>query len=136
MGFEVPLRDLIRRSYHYNVMALLKAIDGSVTDDTSLYFRCRLILYGKDLFTSSVQNPNDLTQRLDNLDNDDAAEYLLSVADKAFLRKFGENTDKDRPGDVGESYIDYNTDSYPLLGTSWNDRAFAKRYAPLLKLYK
>ena len=132
-GFELALRDLIRRSYHHNVVALLKVIEGMVTDDPLLYFRCRLILYGREVFYAALENPNNLTQRLDN---DPVAELLLTVADKAFVRRFGENTDKNLPGDVGSSYLDYNTDSYPFLGTAWTDRSFAKRYAALLKLYK
>lgn len=133
VGFELTFRDLIRRSYHHNIVALLKAIDGSVTDDPLLYFRCRLILYGREMFYSAVENPNKLMQRLDS---DGAAEHLLSVADRAFIRKLGESTDKDLPSDVGATYIDYNTDSYPERGRPWTKQSFAKRYAALLKLYE
>ncbi len=133
VGFELTLREFIRKSYHYHAMALLKVIDGSITDDTLLYFRCRLILYGRDVFYAAIENPNNLTQRLNN---DGAAELLLGVADKAFLGKFGQNTDGDLPRDIGATYVDYNTDSCSLLGRPWTDRDFAKRYAALLRLYK
>lgn len=133
VGFELTLREILRRSYHHNVVALLKVIEGMVTDDPLLYFRCRLILCGRDLFYAAIQDPNKLTQRLDS---DFAADDLLSVADRAFIRKLGKNTDEDLPSDVGATYVDYNFDSYPLLGRAWTDRSFAKRYAGLLRLYE
>lgn len=133
IGFELTLRDLVKRSYDYNVMGLLKVIDGNITDDTLLYFRCRLILYGKELFYAVLRNPNALTLVLNN---DSQAELLLSVADHAFISKFGENTDNELPRDIANEYIDYNTDNYPMMGIPWQEKDFSKRYATLLKLYR
>ena len=132
IGFELTLRELIRRSYDYNVVGLLRVIEGSVTDDTLLYFRCRLILYGQDVFHTVLENPNDLTHQLDN---DYQAELLLSVANEAFIQKCGGKTDKDLPADVGEEYVDYNTDDYQITGIPWREKDFAKRFARLLELY-
>ncbi len=131
VGFELRFRDLVRRSYHYNVVALLKAIEGMVTDDPLLYFRCRLILYGRDVFCAVIDNPNKLKQKLDA----DWAEGLMYVADRAFIRKFGEETDKELPRDIGSRYSDYDAGDYPILGKEWDEDSFERRYARLLKLY-
>ena len=131
IGFELTLRDMLRESYHYNVMALLKIVDGLVTDDPLLYFRCRLILSGQDTFHTVIEDPNNLTERLDS---DMAAEDLLHVADKAFIRKFGEDTDKTLPRDVGLAYSDYDA-YYPMLGEAWDCESFNERFAALLTLY-
>jgi hypothetical protein len=131
IGFELTLRDMLRQSYHCNVTALLKIIDGWVTDDPLLYFRCRLILYGRDLFYTVIENPNNLTERLDS---DMAAEDLLYVADKAFIQKFGDDTDKTLPREAGFAYSNYDG-YYPMLGEPWDYSDFAERYAPLLRLY-
>ena len=133
IGFELTMRELIKRSYDYNVVGLLKAIDGNISDDTLLYFRCRLILYGKELFYAVLRNPNTLTQKLNN---DSQAEFLLSVADHSFINKFGENTGKELPRDIANGYIDYNINDYPLMGIPWQEKDFTKRYATLLKLYR
>lgn len=133
VGFELTLRYLISRSYHHNVAALLKIIDGAVTDDGLLYFRCRLILYGQDAFYKAIRNPNKLTVRLCD---DPTAELLLSVSDRALVRQSGGATHEDLPTEVGATLFDYNTESGPLLGTPWTERTFARRYAALLKLYK
>lgn len=133
LGFELTLRYLISQSYHHNVAALLKIIDGAVTDDGLLYFRCRLILYGQDAFYKAIRNPNKLTERLCD---DPNAELLLSVSDRAVVQQSGGTTHEDLPSEVGATLFDYNTEGGPLLGTPWTERTFAKRYAALLKLYK
>lgn len=132
VGFELTLRELIRRSTHYNVLALLMTIEGMVTDDSLLYFQCRLVLYGRDVFYKVIDDPNKLAERLDNATE---AEDLLSVADNAFLRQSGEDTDKELPRDVASAYCDYDLGG-PMLGKPWTERGFAKRYAALLKLYR
>lgn len=132
IGFELTLRELIKRGYDYNVVGLLKVIDGTVTDDSLLCFRCRLILYGKEAFYAVLRNPNALVRMYSA---DSQSELLLNVADHAFINKFGENTDRERPGDVANKYIDYNTNNYPMMGIPWKEKDFIKRYATLLKLY-
>lgn len=133
VGFELTLRDLLRRSYHYNVMALLKAIDGLVSDDALLYFQCRLILYGRDVFYAAIEDPNKLTERLDGGGGE--GEGLLLVADNALQRKVGQASNKMLPRDVGVTYYDYDLGGQ-MLGKPWTERTFAKRYAALLKLYQ
>jgi hypothetical protein len=134
VGFELALRDLIRKSHHYNVVAPLRVIDGTgtVMDDPYLYFRCRLILYGRDIFYTAIEDPNRLPHKLNS---DIAAEDLLYVADNAFLRKFGQDTDKELPRSVGSNYSDYDLVGYPVLGTPWDETDFPERYAALLRLY-
>lgn len=133
IGFEYRLRELLKKSYHHNTTALLKIIQGSVTDDTLLYFRCRLILYGKEIFETAVFKPIKLTHKIYT---NDAAELLLSAADKAFIKKFGKDTDKELPRDVAGSFLNYDEADYKLLGIPWNKKNFEKLYAPLLKLYE
>jgi hypothetical protein len=133
IGFELTLRELIRRGYDYGVVGLLKAIDGRVTDDTLLYFRCRLILYGKEIFYTVLRNPNFLTQKLDS---DGQAEHLLGVANMAFIAKFGPDTDKDLPTDIGGEYVEYDSDEYDMMGIPWEPKEFKERFARLLRLYK
>jgi hypothetical protein len=133
IGFEFTLRELIKRAYDYNVMGLLRIIDGIVTDDTLLYFRCRLILYGEELYYSVLWNPNTLIQKLDN---NYQSELLLNVADQAFIDKYGKNTDRELPRDIANEYIDYNINNYQMNGIPWQEKIFNKRFAALLKLYK
>jgi len=133
IGFEYRLRELLRKSYCHNTTALLKIIQGSVTDDPLLYFRCRLILYGKEIFETAVFRPNKLMQKLYV---NDASEFLLTLADKALIKKFGKDTDKELPRDFAGSFLNYDEADYKLLGISWNKKNFEKLYAPLLKLYE
>lgn len=132
IGFELTFRELVSKSYHYNVMGLLKIINGIVTDDTLLYFQCKLILCGKKVFYGVVQNPNNISDKIDSIEYSGS---LLSVADMAFIKQFGENSNKELPSDIASAYIDYNIGNYPLLGMPWQDGGFAKRFAKAIKVY-
>lgn len=132
LGFEYTFRDLLKASYYRNITALLKIIQGAVTDDALLYFQCRVILYGQSIFETAVNRPNKLEQPLDA---DVDAELLLSVADNAFVRKVGKGSDKDLPSDLAGDYLNYNETTYTMLGMPWNKKNFEKLYTPLLKLY-
>lgn len=132
IGFELTLRDLLRLSYDYNVMGLLKIINSYISDDTLLYFRCRLILYGKEIFQTVLRKPNSLNCRLEY---DARSEFLLTVSDQAFINKYGGNTGKDLPRDFAKDYIDYDIDNYSIMGKPWEENGFSKRFAKLIKLY-
>jgi len=63
VGFECTLRELLLKAYHYNVMALQKIVEGNVSDDSFLYFRCKLILYGRITFNNAIEDPNHVFAR-------------------------------------------------------------------------
>jgi hypothetical protein len=132
IGFECTLRELIMRAYHYNVMAVQKIIEGSVTEDSFLYFRCKLILYGRMTFENASSNPNYIFERIDSTIT---GEPLLTVADTAFKMKFGENTDKILPREYASGIIDYDFGEYEVQGKDWNEEDIPKRYSKLWKAY-
>lgn len=134
LGFELMFRELIRLGHNYNLVALLTIIEGSVTDDDLLYFTCNLILYGRSIFDTCTTLINGLKEKVYY---DEASEGLLSVGDRAFLKKFGENTDKELPSSKAEVYIDYNNITYVMVGSPWNsEKDFQTRFRNLINLYK
>jgi hypothetical protein len=74
---------------HYNVMALLFIIEGSVTDDPYLYFRCELVGQGRNVFENAIKDTDSLSGILAP-DIYLQSEYFMKLADKAYLKKFGE----------------------------------------------
>jgi len=132
IGFECTLRELIMKAYHYNVMAIQKIIEGSVYDDSFLYFRCKLILYGRMTFENAINNPNYIFERIDL---NYSGEPLLMVADKAFKMNFGDNSDKIFPMDYASKVIDYDFGEYEVQGKDWREEDIPKRYAKLWKAY-
>jgi hypothetical protein len=94
IGFECTLRELIKKAYHYNVMAAQKIIESNVSDDSFLYFRCKLILYGRITFENAINNPNCIVEYIDSKIS---GEPLLTVADEAFRMKFGEENTRVLP---------------------------------------
>jgi hypothetical protein len=125
-------RELLIKANHYNVMAVQKIIEGSVSDDPFLYFRCKLILYGRITFESAINNPNYLFERIDPLVS---GESLLSVADRAFSMRFGGSTDKIFPRDYASEIIDYDFGDFPVQGEDCEESDLPKRYSKLWKAY-
>lgn len=132
-GFELTLRSLIIRAYNYNVMAVQKIVEGSVTDDSFLYFRCKLILYGKVTFEAAIENPNLIVEKISR---ELSGEGLLAVADNAFVRKFGESNIATLPREQAAELIDYDFGRYELQGKEWNEKDIYTKYNQLVEMYQ
>jgi len=63
--FEKLLQQTLQQADDYQVMAALKSIQGWVTDDTYLYFRCWLIAQGQATFSAALMNPESLVDKAD-----------------------------------------------------------------------
>ncbi len=132
LDFEKSLRKALLDSSNYDVMAVLYLIDGSVSDDSFLYFRCRLIAEGRGLFTKIIQNADVLAET--EIDYIYLGEGMLYVADEAFKRKFGSQTDKELPRDVCADYLDYNI-GYEISGEDWDEGDLPSRFPKLVAKY-
>lgn len=132
IDFECRLRELLLKSYHFDVMAIQKIIQGFVTDDSFLYFRCGLILYGRNVFENAISAADDFSKQVDSMLD---GESLLYVADKAFMSKFGKETDKTLPRDYAREIIDYDGGDDSVEGEDWNEEDLPRRYPKLWKIY-
>jgi hypothetical protein len=132
IGFEITLRSLLKKAYHVNVMALEKVVEGYLTDDSFLYFRAKLILLGKLHFYQAIEDPNHLNIIINQ---GCFGEELLSVADKAFKKKFGLDYHEELPRDIVGNILDYDDLSEDPKGTMWQESEFKDKYAGLLALY-
>lgn len=132
VGFEFTFREMLSKSYHYNILAAAKIIEGYTDDDSFLYFRCRLLAEGRGFYFKAIENPEYLA---DNFIPDADGELMLSIADKAFIQKFGENTDKELPRDVALSYMNYDEEE-TLSGERWEEKDLPQRYPRLWERYR
>lgn len=134
VGFEIILWDFMKKSYHFNAMALLEVIDTSRTSSHNQHinFRCQLILYGRKVFYAAIEDPNSIDR---TLGIDPNAKKLLDVSDNAFIRSFGRR--RGLPRDVADAWIDYVPEvPYWPHGDPWRDKkTFAMRYGGLLARY-
>lgn len=85
--FECILREYLLEADHFNIMAAQRIIDGYVSDDTYLYFRCWLIGQGEAVFTNALQNADTLASVV--IDPYQDFEALLYVATQAFGKRTG-----------------------------------------------
>jgi hypothetical protein len=88
--FECLLEQQLLAADDFKIMAAQKIIEGSVTDDSYLYFRCWLISQGKNVFEEALRNPDSLA----NLDTEGTVaefEPLLYVSTQAYENKTGKH---------------------------------------------
>lgn len=134
IGFEYTLRSIIAESAHYNIVAATKIINDFASDDNFLYLRCRLIAEGKDVYYNSIKNPETLANpQIQEIEF--GGEEMLSVADQAFIMKFGEDTEKELPRDIAFDYINYDEEE-DIKGEDWKEEDLPFKYPELWKRYK
>ena len=132
VGFEFTFREMLAKSCHYNVLAAAKIIDGYVNDDSFLYFRCRLLAEGKDFYFKVIENPDYIA---DNPVYDTDGELMLTIADTAFIKKFGENIDLELPRDAAMPYMNYD-EGEEMSGKSWEENNLPQKYPKLWGKYR
>lgn len=86
--FECILEQQLLAVDDFKVMAAQKIIEGSVTDDSYLYFRSWLISQGKSVFEEVLRNPDSLAG-IDTEATIAEFEPLLYVATQAYKNKTG-----------------------------------------------
>lgn len=119
--FECLLRQQIFDADNFKIMAAQKIIDGSVSDDSYLYFRCWLIGQGRDAFTKALHNPDSLAD-IDTEEVYPDFESLLYVATQAYHTKIGrEEEDETFPRDVARARgLDYDG-ATQTKGEDWTE---------------
>lgn len=119
--FESLLREKIIESNNYSIMAALKIISGSVSDDAYLYFRCWLIGKGRKAFEHVLQNADSIVDVLQDGEEPEN-EALLYIATKAYEMKTGKKEDSSFPRSVCISRgLDYDFSAPPTKGTDFTD---------------
>jgi len=134
IGFEYTFREMLAKSAHYNILAAAKIISGQVSDDSFLYFRCRLMAEGNYLYFKAIETP-DYIAEANVREIEFGGEEMLSVADQAFILKNGEDTDKELPRDVAYNYYNYD-EGEEIIGKEWKDEDLPKRYPLLWNKYR
>lgn len=92
--FECLLRQIIIDADDFKVMAAEKIIEGSVSDDSFLYFRCWLIGQGEQIFTEALRNPDSLSTIVTEETTTDF-ELLLYVATQTYQYQTGKGKEDD-----------------------------------------
>lgn len=118
--FEKILRHFVIEADDFKVMAAEKIIEGWVSDDSYLYFRCWLISQGQETFEETLKSPEylaDIVYKGINTQFED----LLYVTTRAFIQKTGKtNEDETFPRSVAyKNGLDYDYGAPPTKGTDW-----------------
>lgn len=131
--FECILREYIIEADDFKIMAAQKIIDGYVSDDPYLYFRCWLIGQGEEVFKAALQNPDSLVNVITDPYQD--FEALLYVATHAFEQVTGREEDESFPREIAASRgleYDFNVET---KGEDWEESQLPKMYPKLWKKF-
>ena len=136
IGFESILREKIIELYHYDIIAAQKIIEGYVSDDSFLYFRCWLISQGQNIFKQTLNNPDylaDIVEKNRIYDLED----LLYVTTIAFEKKTGRKEDENFPRDICDKKgLNYDLVFSPPKGDDWEEKNLPIRFPKLFNKMK
>ncbi|WP_165822173.1 DUF4240 domain-containing protein [Hymenobacter edaphi] len=135
-AFELTLRQHLIEADDYGIMAAQKIIDGYVSDDPYLYFRCWLIGQGEVVFRAALQHPDSLAALVPGAYECDF-EPLLYVATEAYKQQTGQAEDDTFPRGVAVSQgLDYDFMAPPTTGTDWIEEDLPKLLPKLWKKFR
>ena len=131
IGFEITLRERIIEADHYNIMAAAKIIEGWVSDDSYLYFRCWLISKGRNCFENALKNADSIDKCITKDEVPDG-EDLLSVASEVYEEKTEDEMDYSIFTDLG---LDYDFTAPATKGEDWTEDDLPKLCPNLFKMF-
>ncbi|WP_428232729.1 DUF4240 domain-containing protein [Flavobacterium sp.] len=134
--FEIILRQLIIQADDFKIMGAQKIIEGYVSDDSYLYFRCWLIGKGEEIYRKTIRNPDFLSERISR-DDEFYFEGLLYVSTNAYKIKTGKIVeDATFPRDVAYlKGLDYDFGAPPTKGVDWKEEDLPTTYPKLWRLF-
>ena len=134
--FECILREYLIEADDFNIMAAQKILNGYVTDDSYLYFRCWLVGQGETVFTNALRNPDTLVTAVQAPYQD--FEELLYVATMAYEKRTGTKEEDDEDtfprGIAYARGLDYDSGS-ATKGEDWTENQLPKLLPKLWKKF-
>jgi hypothetical protein len=132
VDFEVILCKKIIAANDYKIVAIDKIIDGSVSDDTYLYFRCWLIGLGQKTFEETIKDPDSIA---DNIERGVVPDFedLLFVSTTAYQNKTGKKKEDDTyPRSVAyDKGLNYDFGGPKTTGKDWKESELPGLYPKL-----
>ncbi|MDX2301440.1 MAG: DUF4240 domain-containing protein [Microscillaceae bacterium] len=129
IGFEIHIRRKLADLYKSEIVELYVimendfsiedngqvSFDDYVSSDGFLYFRCWLILQGRDLFYDVLQDPETILKYTINI-NEIWGESLLYATDEAYTREHNNEQESEIKDEVFKSHpeIDYDCGDFEL----------------------
>lgn len=130
-NFEIALRKNIIDADDFKIMAAQKIIQGFVSDDTYLYFRCWLIGQGKTVYSETLKNPDYLAEIVRKGDVYEF-EDLLYIATTAYSRKAGIEENESFPRTYATKMgLIYDFGAPPTKGKNWTENELPTTYPKL-----
>jgi hypothetical protein len=131
-NFEIILCEKLIKANDYKIMAIDKIIDGVVTDDPYLYFRCWLIGLGQKTYEQTLKDPDYLANVIEKGVEPDF-EDLLYVATDAYQSKTGKKKeDETFPRNVADKKgLNYDFGGPPTTGKEWTESELPILYPKL-----
>ena len=134
--FEIIFRQFIIEADEFKIMGVQKIIEGYVSDDSFLYFRCWLIGKGEKIYTETLKNPEFLAENISK-DEETNFEGIMYVATSAYKITTGKKEeDENFPRDAAiKKGLDYDFGAPPTKGVDWKEEELPNTYPKLWKVF-
>lgn len=130
--FEVTFRKLLHDADDFGIMGAQKIIEGYVSDDSYLYFRCWLISQGKTIYTETLKDPDYLANIVDTDRDICEFEGLMYVATNAYAEITGQAEDESFPrGHADKLGLSYDFNVPSTKGIDWTEDQLPTRFPKL-----
>ncbi|WP_428329002.1 DUF4240 domain-containing protein [Mucilaginibacter sp.] len=132
IDFEMIFSKKLIDANDFKIIGAEKIIEGSVSDDSFLYFRCWLISTGRKTFEKTLKSPDSLADVIEKGTNTDLEEFLY-ISTNAYKIKTGKKIEDDTfPRDVVyKKGLNYDFGGPPTKGENWKDNELPKLYPKL-----
>ncbi len=135
-AFEFGFRKVIIDADDFKIMAAQKIIEGGVTDDSYLYFRCWLAGQGKTVYTETLNNPEYLADVVKKGDKCQFEE-LMNVSTHAYSAVTGKDEDESFPRELAYGRgLDYDLGAPVTKGKDWKENELPGLYPKLWAKFK
>jgi len=129
--FECLLRKMIIQIDHFDVMAVQKIVDGSVSDDGYLYFRAWVVSQGKEAYYKILNDTDNTATLFDTNEAFHELELLLYVAESAY-KNIEKSICKESPRSICiDRGFDYEGIELTTKGEDWEEEDLPKRFPKL-----
>lgn len=126
LGFDQQFHHCLRESYTGKLWGAAYLINGGCSDDGFEYFRCWLILQGREVFENAIKDPDSLASYVEQGDLE--CEEALHIAAKAY--------DQAGLGSVDDFYANrWETETYPQCVFDWTEETLDAHYPQLAERF-
>lgn len=132
VDFELIFTKKLIAINDFEILAAATIIEGSITDDGWLYFKCWLVSRGETIYNETIKNPEYLAS-VTQMGVVADFESMLYVSTEAYKKSTGKTeVDESFPREIAfKKGLNYESDGARMVGKDWKPEDLPKLYPKL-----